>query len=92
VPEPRANLRLTVRGLEDTWLRMATDRQPPLELVVHPAETLNFEANEEIRLTVGKSQGVSIYLNGEEVQLPSEKNRLVAEMVLNKLSLLRMQN
>lgn len=90
--EPRANLRLTVRGLEDTWLRMATDRQPAVELLVHPAETFSFEANEEIRLTVGKSKGVSLYLNGEEVALPAEKNRLVSELVLNKLSLLKIQN
>jgi cytoskeletal protein RodZ len=90
--EPRANLRLTVRGLEDTWVRMATDRQPAVEVLIHPAETLNFEANEEIRLTVGKSQGVSVYLNGEEVALPTGKNRLVSDLVLNKLSLLKMQN
>ncbi len=90
--EPRANLRLTVRGLEDTWLRMATDRQPAVEVLVHPAETFNFEANEELRLTVGRSKGVSLYLNGEEVALPSEKNRLVPELVLNKLSLLKIQN
>jgi cytoskeletal protein RodZ len=90
--EPRANLRLTVRGLEDTWVRMATDRQPAVEVLIHPAETLTFEANEEIRLTVGKSQGVSLYLNGEEVALPTAKNRLVSELVLNKLSLLKMQN
>lgn len=90
--EPRANLRLTVRGLEETWLRLSLDRQPAVELLIHPAESVNFDANEEIRLTVGKSQGVSVYLNGLEVALPAEKNRLVPEMVLNKFSLIKMQN
>ena len=90
--EPRANLRLTVRGLEDTWVRLALDKQPAVEVIVRPAESLTFDANDEIRLTVGKSQGVSVYLNGEEVALPGEKNRLVADMVLNKLSLIKMQN
>jgi cytoskeleton protein RodZ len=92
VAEPRSNLRLTVRGLEDTWVRLALDRQPAVDVLVHPAESLNFDANDEIRLTVGRSQGVSIYLNGEEVALPSAKNRLVTDMVLNKLSLIKMQN
>lgn len=92
VVEPRANLRLTVRGLEETWLRLSLDRQPAVELLIHPAESVNFDANEEIRLTVGKSQGVSVYLNGLEVALPAEKNRLVPEMVLNKFSLIKMQN
>lgn len=90
--ETRANLRLTVRGLEETWLRLSLDRQPAIELLIHPAESVNFDANEEIRLTVGKSQGVSVYLNGLEVALPAEKNRLVPEMVLNKFSLIKMQN
>jgi hypothetical protein len=33
-----------------------------------------------------------VYLNGEEVVLPAQKNRLVAELVLNKLTLLKMRN
>ena len=71
---------------------MALDRQGPMDVLVRPAESLTFDANEEIKLTVGKSQGVSVYLNGLEVALPAEKNRLVADLVLNKLSLIKMQN
>jgi len=88
----RGQLRLTVRGLEETWVRLTLDRQPAVEVLVHPAETLNFDAEREIHVTVGKSHGVALYLNGEEVALPAEKNRLVADLVLNKLSLLKMQN
>ncbi|HEX7929097.1 MAG TPA: RodZ domain-containing protein [bacterium] len=90
--EPRANLRLTVRGLEDTWVRLSLDRQNAVDVLVRPAESLTFDANDEIKLTVGKSQGVSVYLNGLEVALPAEKNRLVADLTLNKLSLIKMQN
>ncbi len=85
-------LRLTVRGLEATWIRLSIDRAPPIDVKVNPAESLVWEANEEIRLTVGKSQGVSVYLNGEDVLLPSEPNRLIPSIVLNKLTLLRLEN
>ena len=85
-------LRVTMRGLEDTWVRYSLDRKPPLEVLMRPAESASFDADDEIRLTVGKSQGVAVYLNGEEVVLPAERNRLVADLVLNKLTVLKIRN
>lgn len=85
-------LKLTVRGLEPTWVRVAIDRAPPFDVRLEPAETLEWEANEEIRLTVGRSNGVAVYLNGEDILLPTERNRLITGIVLNKLTLLRLEN
>jgi hypothetical protein len=85
-------LRVTLRGLEDTWVRYTLDRKPPMEILMRPAESASFDAEEEVRLTIGKSQGVSVYLNDEEVVLPAERNRLVADLVLNKLSVLKLRN
>lgn len=90
--EAPQNLRLTVRGLEPTWLRLSVDRAPPIEVRVEPADTLNWEADEEIRLVIGKSHGVAVYLNGEDILLPAERNRLIPSIVLNKLTLLRLEN
>lgn len=90
--EPRRKLELTIRGLEQTWVRLSLDRAPPIDVRMEPSETLGWEANQEIRLTVGKSNGVEIYLNGEQILLPQEKNRLVRDLVLNKLTLLRLEN
>ncbi len=90
--EAPQNLRLTIRGLEPTWLRVSVDRAPPFEVLVEPAETLNWDANEEIRLVIGKSQGVAVYLNGEDILLPSERDQLIPDVVLNKLTLLRLEN
>lgn len=90
--EPQQNLRLTVRGLEPTWVRLSMDRAPPIEVRVEPADTLNWEADEEIRLVIGKSHGVAVYLNGEDILLPAERNRLIPSIVLNKLTLLRLEN
>jgi hypothetical protein len=90
--EAPQGLRLTVRGLEPTWVRLSVDRAPPVEVRVEPADTLNWEANEEIRLVIGKSHGVAVYLNGEDVLLPAERNRLIPSIVLNKLTLLRLEN
>lgn len=85
-------LRVTVRGLEDTWVRYSLDRKPPMEMLMHPAESATLDADDEVRLTIGKSQGVSVYLNGEEVVLPAERDRLVADLVLNKLTVLKIRN
>ncbi|MDH4247643.1 MAG: helix-turn-helix domain-containing protein [Deltaproteobacteria bacterium] len=90
--DSRQRLKLTVRGLEPTWLRISIDRAPPMDVLVHPAETVGWDASEEFVLTVGKSQGVSMYLNGEDYPLPQEKNRLVSNLVLNRLTLLRLEN
>lgn len=88
----RQNLRLTVRGLEPTWIRLSVDRAPPVEVHISPAETMNWEANEEFRLIIGKSQGVAVYLNGEDILLPEARNQLIPDVVLNKLTLLRLEN
>ncbi len=89
---PRRKLELTLRGLEQTWVRLSLDRAPPIDVRMEPSETLGWEANQEIRLTIGKSSGVEVYLNGEQILLPQEKNRLVRDLVLNKLTLLRLEN
>ncbi|MCZ6629352.1 MAG: helix-turn-helix domain-containing protein [SAR324 cluster bacterium] len=90
--EASQNLRLTVRGLEPTWIRLSVDRAPPIEVRLEPAETMNWEANEEIRLVIGKSHGVAVYLNGEDILLPEERGQLIPDIVLNKLTLLRLEN
>ena len=90
--EAPQNLRLTVRGLEPTWIRVSLDRAPPVEVRLEPAETMNWEANEEIRLVIGKSHGVAVYLNGEDILMPEERNQLIPNIVLNKLTLLRLEN
>lgn len=88
----RQKLEVTIRGLEPTWVRLSIDRAPPIEVMMNLAETVTWQANQEIRLTIGKSQGVAVYLNGEEVILPQEANRLIPEMVLNRLTLLKLEN
>jgi len=90
--DSRQRLKLTIRGLEPTWVRMSIDRAPPIDVLVHPAETAGWDASEEFVLTLGKSHGVSLYLNGEDFPLPQEKNRIVSNLVLNRLTLLRLEN
>jgi len=85
-------LRVRIQGLEDTWVRYSVDRGPALEVLMRPAETATLDAEDEVRLTIGRSQGVSLYLNGEEVPLPEQKNQLVADLLLNKLTLVKMRN
>lgn len=90
--EPPKSLRLRVRGLERTWIRLSVDRREPTDIHLQPAETGEWEANEEFRLTVGKSHGVSVYLNDEEILLPAEPNLLIPDIVLNKVTLFKLEN
>lgn len=90
--ETPKQLQLTLRGLESSWVRLSVDRREPVDVYLEPAETAAWAANEEFRLTVGKSHGVSIYLNGEEILLPQQPNMLIPDIVLNKLTLLKLEN
>ncbi|MEE8554745.1 MAG: DUF4115 domain-containing protein, partial [bacterium] len=90
--ETPKQLQLTLRGLEPSWVRLSVDRREPVDVYLEPAETAAWAANEEFRLTVGKSHGVSIYLNGEEILLPQQPNMLIPDIVLNKLTLLKLEN
>lgn len=90
--EPPQNLRLTVKGLEATWIRLSIDRAPPFEVQLEPAETKSWDADEELRLIIGKSHGVAVFLNGEDVLLPEEQGLLIPGILLNKLTLLRLEN
>jgi Domain of unknown function (DUF4115) len=85
-------LRVRIQGLEDTWVRYTVDRRSAMEVLMHPAESTTLDADDEVHLTLGKSTGVSVYLNGEEVLLPNERNRLVADLVLNKTTLQKLRN
>lgn len=87
----RNRLKLTIRGLEKTWVRLSIDRGPPIDVMMNPAETVGWEANHEFLMTVGRSNGVAVYLNGEDILLPSEPNQLV-QIKLDKLTLLRLEN
>lgn len=86
------NLNLTIRGLERTWVRLTIDKNPPIDVLVEAAETQRWEADQEFRLIVGKSQGVAVFLNGLDFPLVKEPNRLIPEMVLDKLALLKLEN
>ena len=92
VLEGRQNLKVTVKGLEPTWIRLSIDRAPPFEVQVGTAETLDWEATEEVMLTIGRANGIALYLNGENYPLPTEPDRLVQGIVLNRLTLLRLEN
>lgn len=96
-PPPQAqaapkNLNLTIRGLERTWVRLTIDKKPPVDVLMEISETQRWEADQEFRLIVGKSQGVAVFLNGLDFPLPKEPNRLIPEMVLDKLALLKLEN
>lgn len=94
-PQPRPapkNLNLTIRGLEKTWVRLTIDKNPPVDVLLEAADTQRWEADQEFRLIVGKSQGVAVFLNGLDFPLTKEPNRLIPEMVLDKLALLKLEN
>ncbi|HUJ74848.1 MAG TPA: helix-turn-helix transcriptional regulator [bacterium] len=92
VPLGKANLHLTLRGLDNTWVRLKVDEKPPVEMHLRPAESMDVEGDQEMHLTLQRSDAVAVYLNGDQVPLPPGKNRLVPDLVLNKVMLLRLQN
>ena len=90
--EARQTLELTVRGLDASWLRLSTDGGVPVDVHLDPADTLTWEAEREFRMTIGKSRAVAVYLNGEEIILPQDSNKLIPDLLLNRLTLHQIEN
>jgi cytoskeletal protein RodZ len=66
-PEPLAGIEIELRAVEDTWLRIQIDGEPPAEVLLKKGQTLSQVGEQEIRMTVGNAGGLEIVHNGKTV-------------------------
>ncbi|MDH4224310.1 MAG: DUF4115 domain-containing protein [Deltaproteobacteria bacterium] len=84
---PARALRLTLTGVEKTWVRVSVDRNPPVEIWLTPKESKSWEANGEFRITLGHAAGVGAALNGKTLMIPGPSDGLVHNFVINSATL-----
>ena len=76
-------LNLVVRGLDSSWIRIATDERPAEDIWLRPAEQISLSAQTQFGISTGQANAVRVYLNGREVQLPLSPGRVLENFPLN---------
>jgi hypothetical protein len=55
---------LRVLAAEQTWLRIRTEDQPVIDVLLQPQETATWTSRGDFNITVGNAGGIEIFLNG----------------------------
>ncbi len=79
----RGNLGLTIRAIEDTWLRLKVDMGETYELLLLAGSEKSWIGIEQFVLTVGNAAGTKVMLNGKAVTLPQMTSNVVRDFVIS---------
>lgn len=80
----KTNLRLglTIKALEDTWLRLRVDSKRTFELLLAGGSQKTWWGTGKFVLTVGNSAGTRVFLNGSAIPLPQTTSNVLREFVI----------
>ena len=71
-------LRLTVKAVEDLWIKVIIDNQAPNEYNLRAGENLELEASEGYNLLIGNAGGCELKLNGQPVSISGRIGEIVS--------------
>ncbi|MCK9582052.1 MAG: DUF4115 domain-containing protein [Endomicrobiales bacterium] len=69
-------MQLKVVGLDNTWVRVISDKKALFEGTINKDTQRFFNANEKFYLKLGNESGVEVYLNGHKIELVSEGEKI----------------
>ena len=75
---------LQVTAVADTWLRVEIDGDKRHTLRLASGKSVQWEASERFRLTVGNVRGIRLALNGQEIPLQSGRSNVRRDMLLTR--------
>ena len=75
---------LQARAVEDTWLRIEIDGDKRHTLLLTSGKSVQWEAHERFRLTVGNVRGTRLALNGQDVPLQSGRGNVMRDVLLTR--------
>jgi len=75
---------LQARAVEDTWLRVEIDGDKRHTLLLTSGKSVQWEANERFRLTIGNVRGTRLALNGQEIALQSGRGNVMRDFLLTR--------
>ena len=75
---------LQATAVADTWLRVEIDGDKRHTLLLASGKSVQWEASERFRLTVGNVRGIRLALNGQEIPLQSGRSNVMRDMLLTR--------
>ena len=75
---------LQATAVTDTWLRVEIDGDKRHTLVLASGKSVQWEASERFRLTVGNVRGIRLALNGQEIPMQSGRSNVRRDMLLTR--------
>ena len=84
VQMPAKPLVLQVVAVQETWLRVDIDGETRLSVLLAAGKSVQWEATERFRLTVGNVHGTRVVLNGRDIPLPLTQNNVVRDFLVTR--------
>ena len=75
---------LQARAVADTWLRIEIDGDKRHDLLLTSGKSMQWEAHERFRLTVGNVRGTRLALNGQDIPLQSGRGNVMRDVLLTR--------
>ena len=75
---------LQARAVADTWLRIEIDGDKRHDLLLTAGQSMQWEAHERFRLTVGNVRGTRLALNGQDIPLQSGRGNVMRDVLLTR--------
>ena len=75
--KPVASMALTALAVEETWLKVISDNQRPVEYLLRPGEKVSLEARSGFSLLIGNATGLQLTLDGKPVKVPGKSGQVV---------------
>ena len=82
--ESPGTLVLQATAVADTWLRVEIDGDKRRTLLLASGKSVQWEASERFRLTVGNVRGIRLALNGQEIPLQAGRSNVIRDMLLTR--------
>lgn len=77
------SIRVTLSFSGDSWIAVATDGQPRIEELRVAGESMSFEAEREVCLTIGNPPATQVIVNGYPMKLDSPPGIPIKDLVIN---------
>jgi cytoskeleton protein RodZ len=75
---------LQARAMADTWLQVEMDGDKRQTLRLTSGKSVQWEARERFRLTVGNVRGIKLVLNGQEIPLQAGRSNVRRDILLTR--------
>src|SRR5262249_4383397 len=75
---------LQATAVADTWLRVEIDGDKRHTLLLTSGKSVQWEANERFRLTIGNVRGTRLALNGQEIALQAGRGNVMRDFLLTR--------